>query len=545
VTFAVSDAVSKLGHNGAAFVEAGENTARKLFVYDLTTGELRLVGGSAGNAMQNLHMTNNTFNGYTADSKFLLFSADNAGVMGNNAQAFTDTQSTLSDVFAYELATGHITLITHDSLSGNRQSSAASAAAFIGTTADSRYVLFSSLDASGYGNNGVAFTDASPNVGDVFAYDMMTQHIHLVSRSAAPGNLASANAGITGTGLSTDGRYAFLTTADVSLFGNEGFSFIDSSRSQSDVLAYELATGRLQLLTHSAAAGNITATSTTSSTFLGSNGQIAVFGNVNATGFGNNGIAFTDAAPAGTDLFAVNLNTGLIQLVTHNSAVGNLSSSGNAVYQGMSADGNYVFFTANDATQYGNNGTAFIDNNASNANLFAYDVQTGEIRLMDASATNANTVGSGGAVTFAGVSQDGNYVLFNVGTLSTLGNGPAGSGTAYVDAGASNDLISVRLNLLDLNSNSDTGLSNVDNITSATNLLLHGLVAPNQFVQLFDEWSEKVVATGTANAHGQVDFNLTNVSEGLHNYSLLDAGNNTLTMALGLNSGSHLMVTVI
>ena len=331
----------------------------------------------------------------------------------------------------------------------------------------------------------------------------------------------------------------------MSRFGNEGFSFIDSTRTINDVLAYEFATGRLQLLTHSAAAGNITAAATTNSAFRGSNGEIAVFTNTNATNFGNNGVAFTDSNLSGQDLFVVNLNTGLIQLVTHDSTPGNLSSSANASYLGMSPDGKYVFFNADDASKYGNNGTAFIDNNAFNSNLFAYDVQTGEIRLLDASATNANTVGSGGPATFGGVSPDGNYVLFNVGTLSTLGNGPSGSGTAYADAGVANDLVSVRLNLLDLNSNSDTGLSNVDNITSARDLLLHGLVAPNQFVQLFDEWSEKVVATGTANAHGQVDFNLTNVSEGLHNYSLLDAGNNTLTMALGLNSGSHLMVTVI
>jgi hypothetical protein len=417
----------------------------------------------------------------------------------------------------------------------------------LGTTADSRYVLFSSNDATGYGNNGVAFTDPVLTGTDVFAYDLFTQTTSLLSRSAAPGNLAGAGAASITTALSTDGRYVFMTTADASKFGNEGVTFLDSAKTFNDVVAYELATGRVQLVTHSAAAGNLTAAATASSTFSASDGNVAVFNNVNATLFGNNGVAFTDALTTGNDIFVLNLETGRVQLATHSSVAGNLDSAGGAAtYAGMSTDGHYVFFTANDASKYGNNGVAFIDNNTSNANLFAYDVQTGEIRLLDTSATTANAVGSGSAVSFAGSSQDANYALFNMGTLSTLGNGPAGSGAAYTEtSGNWNDVVSVRLNLLDLDTACDTGTSSVDNVTSQTNLLLHGLVAPNQTVSLYDEWSEKVVATATANAHGQVDFNLSNVGEGLHNYSLLDAANNTLTMALGLSSGSHLMVTVI
>ena len=229
--------------------------------------------------------------------------------------------------------------------------------------------------------------------------------------------------------------------------------------------------------------------------------------------------------------------------------MGGLVSSGVATtYVGASQNGQYIFFTAADATKFGNAGVAFTDFYPAATDLFAYDTTTSEIRLMDPSATTLNATGASSNVTFGGVSADSSSVYFTTANLGTMGTYPGNAnGTPFTMSGSTtvNQVVSMRLNLLSLDATSDTGASNFDNVTSAHNLTIHGMVQASQSVNLFDEWTHSVVATGTANANGVVDFTLRNVATGQHSYSLIDANNNTLTMGWGLISGSHLTVTVL
>jgi len=551
VAFAAPNA-AQLGNagSGGAFTEAGSATANDVFVYNLSTGMLQLATHTAASQTTSADTVGSTFLGYSGDGKYLLFSNSDVSSFGNGTGAFTDSLIAVTDILSYELATGNTELVTHSSLAGNANSSALTSASYVGSTADGLYTVFSANDATGYGNAGLAFSDQTLGVQDYLAYNFGTQQTTLITHSALPGNTDSAGVVSSNLSFSADGSWAFFNAGNAGAFGNNGLAFSESSSSftnTSNLFAYDFSNGHLTLLTHNSNAGNAASSVTATTSFNWSNGAIAVFSGIDATQFGNNGTAFVDGATSNNDIFVENLNTGVVQLVTHSAAAGNLVSSGVATsYVGASANGQYVFFTATDASKFGNNGTAFVDVNTAATDLFAYDTQTGEVRLMDASATALNTTGTtSGVLGFGGVTADNSTAFFTVANLGTMGNYP-GSGTAYTAASTSaTEVVSMRLNLLALDSASDNGPSSSDNVTSARNLTLHGLVQPSQSVNLFDQWSQSVVATGTANANGEVDFTLRNVSAGLHDYTLVDANNSMLTMSWGLVSGSHLQVTVL
>ena len=551
VAFAAANA-SQLGNVGGsgAFVESGDATLNDLFVYNMSTGALQLATHTANSATTTKDNVGSAFLGYSGDGKYMLFSNNDISNFGNGTGAFTDSLPAINDIVSYELATGNQELVTHSSVAGNSNSSSLTAASYLASTADGKYAVFSSSDATGYGNNGQAFDDVGLGTLDYFAYNFATQQQTLITHNALPGNTASAASAVSNLALSTDGSWAFFNTGGAGSFGNNGLAFSQAAgtpAATSNLVAYDFSNGQMQLLTHNSNAGNTASSATTATTFNWSDGKVAVFTAADATQFGNSGSAFVDSQPLTNDVFVENLTTGAVQLVSHSSAVGGLVSSGAAAtYVGASQNGQYIFFTAADASKFGNAGVAFTDFYTAATDLFAYDTTTNEIRLMDPSATTLNATGASSNVTFGGVSADSSSVYFTTTNLGTMGTYPGNTGgTAFTMGAPVNQVVSMRLNLLSLDAASDTGASNFDNVTSAHNLTIHGMVQASQSVNLFDEWTHSVVATGTANANGVVDFTLRNVATGQHSYSLIDSNNNTLTMGWGLISGSHLTVTVL
>ena len=108
-------------------------------------------------------------------------------------------------------------------------------------------------------------------------------------------------------------------------------------------------------------------------------------------------------------------------------------------------------------------------------------------------------------------------------------------------------MVAVRLNLLDLATASDTAGGNsgtaFDNVTSAHDLSISALLEPNQPALLFDGLVQ--VGSATADAGGKVNWSLTGVATGTHDYTVV---NPTEMVPYRLDndiSASHLKVVVI
>ena len=114
------------------------------------------------------------------------------------------------------------------------------------------------------------------------------------------------------------------------------------------------------------------------------------------------------------------------------------------------------------------------------------------------------------------------------------------------------DLVAVRLNLIDLSNDSDTGGTTAqpylgfDNITTKHDLTLTSVVKAGESVQLFDGSNQ--VGSGTADANGNVSFSLTGVATGDHDYTLHDSPSG-LQLSLVQNdlisNAAHLHVSIL
>lgn len=239
-------------------------------------------------------------------------------------------------------------------------------------------------------------------------------------------------------------------------------------------------------------------------------------------------------------IFKFNISTGAISLLSH-SATSSTYVAGSATFRGISGDSKTVYFTASDASQFGNNGSAFIDSAPAADDLFAVDVATGVIELV----SGVNGVSLGTAISFEGIGADG-----QVRYTSANANNLPGSPSGVINDQYPNipDLIASSFALLDLSTASDsTGNgdgTNRDNITSARTLTLTARVLPNQQVSLLDSGSFVSGTQLSADSNGHVSWTLSNVAIGRHSYSLLDAVEQVPIVLDGRPASSSLVVTV-
>ncbi|WP_240868858.1 Calx-beta domain-containing protein, partial [Cylindrospermopsis raciborskii] len=551
-------------------------------------------------------------------------------------------QSPSRDLVAYNLTTGEQKLLSHSSASDNKQSQAANVANAT-LSAGGRYVLFTANDATKLGNSGTAFSDSAPSATDLFATDLQTNQIRLLSHTAAS-NTTSAGVGVTLLDTSADDSFAIFSSNDASAFG-----FSDSATGAADLFAVSLSDGTIRLISRSSA-GATTTTSGQAVTFERIVGNYVYFSANDATKLGFASDGDTNKA----DLFRYNLTNNTVQLLSYTTS--STSVALNASYQSgsltVSPDGRYVVFVSNIASTNGDI-TVGISGNA----LLIVDTQTGAIRLLNASnqegtnlsygawspvasmprfftadsktlvwqtsytgwiAINNKSSGSGyeseggtvalsldlsnglsnagtaqvsrvishtssgldeigKSVTLLGVSADSRLAFFSSADATSFGN----DGVAFTDSATSStdifavdlstrridlvsgqngaslgqvatfqgisdggsvlfslgnvggintvagtltdsngngtDILARRFNLIDLVSADDTD-SPRDNITSSRNFTLESWATPGLTVQLKD--GDSLVTSQTAQADGRLRWQLSNVAPGEHNYSL-------------------------
>ncbi len=624
--------------------------AVKLELSDVSTGIL--VKATAAKYVSGNQPNQNWNTSGTSASVATSSSASGYGVATFKAQgtALTDRMKAESavaskDVIAVNLLTGSQQLLSHSAAIGNSESQAANVAN-VRLAGDGRHVVFTAANASKLGNSGVSFTDTAPSTADLFATDLQTGQIRLLSRSVADSN-ASAGVSLTLHDVSAKSGYAIFSTVDASAFG-----FTDSQPTIADLLAVNLADGQIRLISHAGATQS-------GSSMAQAAGFVKVVGSdVYFTANDATKLGFTsDGDAAKADLFRYNLETGAVTLLSHvassstqslngayvansltvsadsryvafaldisasyggfgigvagdglflvdtvSGAIRLVNSSNNtgthlsyaawggtagaprfftpdgsrfiwqtdgylgwtqsdrsssvvgfddqwseavlmvdlshgvtaaggiqanhvlshgaasstqvasATLIGVSFDSRRAFFSAPNANFFGNAGRAFSDPDTAATDLFAVDLNTRLVDLL--SGQNLQSLGS--AASWVGTSHSGD-VLFSVnnvaGVITNLGTLADGNGTG-------SDLLVRRYNLLDLNTDADSASgSSLDNTTNQTGYRVTAFAPPGMNVKLLDQGV--VVAEQVANAKGRLQWDLTNVSSGTHVYSLL------------------------
>jgi hypothetical protein len=132
---------------------------------------------------------------------------------------------------------------------------------------------------------------------------------------------------------------------------------------------------------------------------------------------------------------------------------------------GVSEDSRLAFFSANNASSFGNDGLAFIDSAATAGDLFAVNLANRQIELI----SGQNLASFGQSATYLG-NGEGGSVLYSLGNVSGIQT-PAG--LLSDGNGTGTDVMAARFNLIDLVNkddtlNSDGSGSRTDNITRKT-----------------------------------------------------------------------------
>ena len=239
------------------------NFRRQVYLFDRTTGDLRLVSHAAG-APATLGNASSTAVGLSADGRFALLRSSATNLVAGLTDAFGE------DVFVYDRVAGTTELISRSAANplattgGNPH----------GLTPDGRFVL---LDCGNVAMVAGA-TDGNGATTDVFVFDRQSGSAELVSRSAAaPATSGDQVSG--GIAMSADGRYVYFT----SFAGNLLPSLTDTN-GELDVFFLDRQTGATTLVSHTAGnpaqTGNGSSVSRISPESLSADGRFLVYGSL-------------------------------------------------------------------------------------------------------------------------------------------------------------------------------------------------------------------------------------------------------------------------
>ena len=500
--------------------------------WDNASGTQYLINHSAVANTDTTSQVAPTYLAIMPDASGALFSMTNASYLGNNGVGFTAANTTTAKLFYWDKATGAQTLIDHSSLSGNTNSAATAASTLQATASDGSAVVFSNTNATQFGNyvggSATAFTDANTGITDLFWWDKGTGVERLITHSSATNNLASAASNaVTFDGIAANSAGVVFESVDARQFGNVNVAFGDSSPAATDLFWWNQSDATQLLITHGSATNTSSAASAASGfDAIASDGSGVVFHNPDATKFGNVGAVFTDAGMAASDLFWWDKTTGAQQLITHSAGSTTASAATTSSAFVAALPDHSVIFSNVDASKFGDSNGAFLDSNTSATDYFLWDATTGNVRLLTEGAPDAS---SGATYVNNGVSADGNWLYLSTPNVGLL---PGTSGSPMTDASiTSNDVLAVRLSLLDLVTAYDNGASAYDNVTSLRNIQLNGFVNANESVILKDNGAQ--VAAATADANGVAVFDVT-AAAGTHVYTLYDSATSCqITLAAG------------
>jgi hypothetical protein len=429
VLFKTADA-SKYGNGGTAFSD-GNTATLDLILADGETGTQQLINRGFLSATSSSNQ-NVTLSGITADGRNVVFASSAVTSFGNNNSAFTDGNATISgtsDLFVYDRGSNAVKLATW---SGSQTNSTSRNASFLGLSADNQTLVFRSDYAQRIGSfsRSASIADATASA-DLLSYNLSTGALMLLTHGASS-TTHSLGAGVGSTVLlSNDGQCALFTANDASKLGNGGTAFGDSAPTSADLFAARLSDGQIRLLSASVGSGG-SSSAGSAVTLLGQSGDgsTAIFSSPDGTVFG-----FSDATPASTDLYAVNIASGAIRLLNH--AAGDLNTTTASTPTFVQAIGDYVYYTVADATSLG----ASSDGGTTKADLYRANVVTGDVQLLSFQQNNTSAAMNGSyAPGSLLVSGDNRYVAFAYNVPISQSGGlnftQAGDGVFVVDTQA-------------------------------------------------------------------------------------------------------------
>ena len=406
--------------DAAGNVSAPASTPLLLFGGSVSRRAELLSHRSTGDSGNSLAFMGYTLSNFDAPG-YALFKASDASQFGNpDGTRFTDAGLATWDIILSN-PDGQLALVTHAPGDANRS-------AGIGTVLDwqtapvvfGHHVIFSSPNAALLGNS-TAFTDANPAGLDYFSYDVRNGQTALITHDDAS-RTDSSYAGVL-SGRMGSGRYLAYSATAISGLGDANGAFSNADRSAADIVVFDVESGALQLVTHNTTASNLSSSvsSTAPPTLRAVTDHYVIFSAADVGTFGTAEGYFKDSSIYSNDLIAYDVYTGELRLINHGPQLGALSTSVDTTISYQGALNDHVYFSARDATTFGNNGVAFRDTDPDGPDLYAYDLHNGIINLVTHTTDLGTSAGRGSAYDVVGMAGDD--LFFRENRMNTgLGN---------------------------------------------------------------------------------------------------------------------------
>ncbi len=310
----------------------------------------------------------------SADGQLVVFHSRANDLVPQDTNKASNSTATLDDVFLFNRSTGRTTLVSLNA-TGTASGNGSSVNAKI--SPDGRFVLFESSATD-------LVTGVSGN--QIYLRDLQAGQTILVSASTtgSGGNGTSQNGSI-----STDGRYAVFESTAGNLVGND-------TNGRTDVFLRDLQTGTTQLISRTLAGDN-GGNGDSFDARLSDNGRFVAFTSRADNLVSNDGTNIED-------VFVQDLQTGVTELISIDSAGVNQSNAHNSLSRGraVSSDGRYVIFE----TQASNLVPQITASQGNN--VYLRDRQLGTTSVVSLSADGLRGTGGGAG----SMTPDGRYVAF-------------------------------------------------------------------------------------------------------------------------------------
>jgi Tol biopolymer transport system component len=417
VTHAAGDnttTVTSNGNPGYLFAPDGNHVAYDLastqsgvsvntaYVYDrVTHAQVAMTGGNYTTSM-----------GFSPDGRYLIYTATTKTSLGVDPADIRlwDTQTNTSLLVSHVY--GNQSIPVHDTVNigyGNLD---------VWFTPDSKSLLIESSAGSMAQND----TNGQP---DLYLYDVTTGNIDLITHQYGSNAAAGAvNNSLSIEGYSANSRYLIYSTNTATIANSDTNGawdyFVYDRQTHNNIIVGQASSG-------TATTGNGNYTSTHANWLSPDSKYLLFFTN-------SSNIAASDTTNT-YDTFLLNLETGTTKLVTH--ALG--AESGTAIGAALdvpdslqdtrlspySSDGRYILLSTNNASAF----TSDQDDHSNGSygdDLFLYDIQTGDLKLIT-HAYNSPTVTGNGASEDGVFTADGKYVVFTSYASNLINAGSVGS----------------------------------------------------------------------------------------------------------------------
>ena len=314
------------------------------------------------------------------------------------------------ELYIVDYLTNEVSLITHNGT--NTSSISGASVDFSGISRDANKIVFGTNDIEAFGFSDLSTSSQLP-YSDLILFDRADSSLTLLTSTttSASSNSASANF----IGFAGEGRYVIYTTESAENIKDFVAQGKDANERSTDIIAYDTLTGESKLLTHSeVVSGKESSISDANDIQISGDGKYVIFSALDVSKLGNNGATFTDASPASKDWLATNIETGEIQLLSH-QGTSLITSNGLAMtYLGTTNEQPYAIFNCENIADLG-----FGDPGTNVADLVAVNLGTGEIKLISHAGTAPSAISANTTVTFEKIVGD--YVYFSAGDSSVFG----------------------------------------------------------------------------------------------------------------------------